>query len=715
VIARVLLLLVPALASAASSSLQIVPTTANSTARGVVPMLNGSVAVFGTVHSNGCVVDVPGICNQTETPLLSILSASGNQTAALTSTALGRGNSTIAGAAIDASGNFWIVGETDSDDFPLVRQLFSKKAAYQKTGFVAKLDPSLKILFSTFLGGQPALGQTNALCVALDPAGNAWVVGNTDDVNFPTTGPVFGVGTPSATYIGDAGFMTYTFVVKISSGPFGILGLQHQLFFSRLLGGNGYSTIDCSESCPEISTTTPDFIAVGTDGSLTIAGRSDATNFPITANAYQGGNGVFVSRISADGSELIWSTGFGIPSATLALEKNPDFASSVALDNANDVYLTGFTYEPIATTPGVLQSQAQLGQTDGNGFVVKLSPDATRLLFATNLTATIAGVTLDSARNAWVTGHATNIPSGGLDFALELNSDATALQQIFSFLPPTATQAPAFDSNGNLVLLASAGNLVRLNAATALTASAVFAITNSAIPLAAASVASGELVTLYGVGLGPAVGIAGKPDQNGLFPTELGGVRVVVGGVAAALLYVGRDQINFQAPFFGPYGQTTGGAAAPQTVLVATPTGPLPALQAQTAGSIGIFAVLNEDGSANSASNPAADGSIVTLYLTGLGALSSSARSGAISPSAMSTFQYGIEVKWATESLDVLYAGAAPGMINGLDQVNVRLPLDVPNPQVTVQIVGAGSVGQGMTISPVTGAPVGGTVMVFAK
>ena len=200
----VLLLLVPALTSAASSSLQFVPTP-YSAAQGVVPMPNGSVAVFGAVNNTGCVVSWTGSCNQTQTPLLSILSASGKQTAALAATALGHGNSTIAGAAIDASGNFWIVGETDSDDFPLVRELFGQKAAYQKTGFVAKLDPNFNILFSTFLGGQPALGQTNALCVALDSGGNAWVVGNTNDPNFP-------------------------------------LGLQHQLLFSRLLGSQWVRT-----------------------------------------------------------------------------------------------------------------------------------------------------------------------------------------------------------------------------------------------------------------------------------------------------------------------------------------------------------------------------------------------------------------------------------------------------------------------------------------
>jgi uncharacterized protein (TIGR03437 family) len=351
------------------------------------------------------------------------------------------------------------------------------------------------------------------------------------------------------------------------------------------------------------------------------------------------------------------------------------------------------------------------------------------LLFATNLIATLAGVTLDSAGNAWITGNTTsanfpglsNVPSIGLDFVLELNSDASALQQIFSFLPGTATQTPVFDSNGNLVLLASAGNLVRLNPSNALTAPAVFAITNSAIPHAVANVASGELITLYGVGLGPSVGLSGQPDQNGLFPTQLGGVQVQFGNVAAPLLYVGPNQINFQAPFFGLGGKTTGytlGSTFPltETVLVTTPTGSLPAIQTQVAGSIGVFAVLNEDGSVNSVSNPAAEGSIVVLYLTGLGQPMSSSRNGAIAPSPGSVYQYGIDVKYFTESLNVLYAGTAPSLINGLDQVNVRLPMNTPNPTLTMQIIATVDYSNtGIEMFPITGAPVTGTVLVYAK
>ena len=197
-------------------------------------MPKGSVAVFGAVNNSACVVSSPGRCDQTQTPLLSILNASGNQTAALASFALGSGNSSIAGAAIDAAGNFWLVGETDSDDFPLVHPLSIQKTPYQQTGFVAKLDPNFKILFSTFLGGQPALGQTNALCVALDGLGNAWVVGTTNDPNFPTTGPVFGPGKPRP-YSGGGGANIYTFAARISPGASGIPGIQ-QLLFSRSAG-----------------------------------------------------------------------------------------------------------------------------------------------------------------------------------------------------------------------------------------------------------------------------------------------------------------------------------------------------------------------------------------------------------------------------------------------------------------------------------------------
>jgi uncharacterized protein (TIGR03437 family) len=456
---------------------------------------------------------------------------------------------------------------------------------------------------------------------------------------------------------------------------------------------------------------------VDANGNVTIVGGTTATNFPITANAYVDGAGAFASRISADGSQLIWSTTLGSP--PVAAPANSTFANSVVLDAAGDVYITGITFYPIATTPGALQpappSGTQLtGLGAGNGFALKLSTDGTQLLFATNLATgrAPAGVAVDLAGNVWITGDtfnsnfpgpaiyagAPNVPPGGLDFALELNANAIAVQQLFTFLPPTATQPPAFDSNGNLLLLASSGNLVRLNPANALTAPAVFAMTNSAIPQATASVGPGELVTLYGVGLGPETGVTGEPDLNGLYPTQLAGVTASVNGLAAPLLYVGHDQINFQMIFNSM-------AATPETLVITTPGGSLLTLQPQAAfRSIGIFVVVNEDFTANSASNPAAAGSIVTLYLTGLGSPGTTALDGAISRYANSAFEgfIAVEQDFAPGGVPVgvLYAGTAPELINGVDQVNVQLPPGLSGALVPLVVQTLGSTI--VTSNPVT-------------
>jgi hypothetical protein len=176
-------------------------------------MPGGSVAVIGARNA-GCSFNALGSCDRTETPLLGILNAAGTQTATLAASALGGGNSVIAGAAIDAGGNLWITGETDSDDFPLVNPLFTQKADYKPTGFAAKLDPKMNILFSTFIIGGPVTGLTNATAIALDGSGNACVAGVTGDSGFPTTAPVFAAGAP----VSSLGFHYYTFVIKISRG-----------------------------------------------------------------------------------------------------------------------------------------------------------------------------------------------------------------------------------------------------------------------------------------------------------------------------------------------------------------------------------------------------------------------------------------------------------------------------------------------------------------
>jgi uncharacterized protein (TIGR03437 family) len=670
-ITPVFAVLIASFATAAPTSLQFVPAY-KPVANGVLQLPNGSVAIFGSTN-RACTPGGLAGCDQVQPPLLSVLDASGSQTAAFSVFALGSGNSTIFAAAADASGDIWIAGYTDSDDFPLVHSLFAVKPPYMATGFVAKLDSKLNILFSTFWGGPGAVpNPSTPTALALDDSGNAYVIGSTQDPNFPTTAPAFGSGSPSTNAF-------YAVATKIAADGSALL-------FSRLLGGDA-GPVCGGGPCFGANIHTMAFaIAVDATGNLTLAGTTNAFNFPITANVYQTGGGAFVARISSDGSQLIWSTEIGASVSQTRVST----VQSIALDASGNVYTAGSTPTPITITPDALQPKVPGFQSTALGFAAKLSSDATHLLFATNLGGTngasLTGLALDPAGIVWITGNTkssdfpglSNTPSTGVDFALELNADATALNQIFTLMPPTVTVPPAFDSNGNLLLLAYAGNLLRLNTNTAMTAPAVFAIANSAVPQAAAGASPGELATFYGVAIGPSTPVVAQPDPNGLYPTQLGGVSIQFNGVAAPLLYVGPNQINFQVPF---------SFISAATVTVTTPNGAVsPMLFERMVGSIGVFGVLNQDGTLNSPTNPAASGSIVSLYLTGLGAPSFGAQSGAIAPSANSAFQGTVEVTSQANiyPLTLLYAGNAPGLINGLDQINVQLPAGEQNPSLVV-------------------------------
>ncbi len=656
--------------ASAQTSLQFIQLTQNNflavQAQGAAPMAQGKVAIYGWVNPAGCILDyVP--CSQTQSPLLSILNAAGQQTAILPLSALGSGASIITSAAVDSSGDIWIAGVTQSDDFPLVKPIYSQKQPYAGTSFVAKLDPNLNALFASYLGDHDNLSLVNGpaylFLVSLDAQDNAFVVGATNDPAFPVTGSGFGSGAPSN--VGACVFAT-KFAADAS-----------KVIFSGLLGAPGDSR--------------PAAAAVDSSGNLTIAGNTNAAAFPVTANAYYTGGSAFVSRISADGSKLIWSTEVGTAPGPMTAQGSA--VTSMALDASANVYLVGTAQSSIATTPGALQpewpSVGQLG-----GWAMKLSSDATQLLYATNLAPTLPlGITLDSSGNAWIAGFGyapnllglPNAPAGNFfNFALELNANASAVEEFIPLIAEAVNTAPAFDSNGNLLLLGFQGNLLRVNPANVATAPAVMELLNAAIPTASPGIAAGEIVTLYGVGLGPTTGMTGVPDSNGLFPTGLGGVSVRVGNVDAPLLYVGPYQINFQVPFQ---------LSSPTTaVTVTTRLGALPPMYVREIESVGVFGVLNPDGSANSQANPAPEGSIVSLFVTGLGAPGSQAPNGAVSISAQNAFLATTFVGWSnvhfafpeTTPLGVLYAGTAPGEINGLDQVNVLLPAGVPSPTIAV-------------------------------
>ena len=200
-------------------------------------------------------------------------------------------------------------------------------------------------------------------------------------------------------------------------------------------------------------------------------------------------------------------------------------------------------------------------------------------------------------------------------------------------------------------------------------ASAPIALSNAASG-ALSSLAPGALVAVYGTGLAAStVSAASLP-----LPTTLGGAVVNVGGIAAPILYASPTQINTQVPFQVPAGSSTvnvtvNGAVVGSTSVTVSAIAPGLFLLQQ-----GAAAVVNQNGSVNSQSSPAAAGSTVAAFLTGLGAVNPSVATGAAAPaSPLSVVSATVTATIGNVAAPVQFAGLAPGFA-GLYQVNIQVP-----------------------------------------
>ncbi|MGA2724822.1 MAG: hypothetical protein ABSG79_20735 [Bryobacteraceae bacterium] len=212
-------------------------------------------------------------------------------------------------------------------------------------------------------------------------------------------------------------------------------------------------------------------------------------------------------------------------------------------------------------------------------------------------------------------------------------------------------------------------------------------------------IAPGEIVTLFGGQLGPQTLVAA--DASKTFPTSLGGTQVLFNGAPAPLIYTQAGQVSAIVPW-----ELAGSATAAVTVQYQEANSSVTVAVAGTStalftlgGGFGPGAILNQDYTVNSPSNPAAGGSVILLYGTGGGALQGSATDGALAPGA-ALLQANVSVLVGGQPAQVLYAGAAPGLVNGLVQINVQLPAGVTGDTVPV----LATVGQYISQSGVTAA-----------
>jgi len=186
------------------------------------------------------------------------------------------------------------------------------------------------------------------------------------------------------------------------------------------------------------------------------------------------------------------------------------------------------------------------------------------------------------------------------------------------------------------------------------------------------AVAPGELVTVFGSGLGPFDIGRLTLDTAGVAATALAGTRVLFDGVPAPLIYVQPNQINAVVPYAIAVRARTqvqieaGGMTSEPVEFEVADTAP-GIFTIDSSGS-GQAAALNEDGSLNSVSNPASRGSVVVLYATGAGQTDPAGVDGSLPRrgDALPKPLREVSVRIGGQTAEVLYAGGAPLLINGV-------------------------------------------------
>lgn len=266
------------------------------------------------------------------------------------------------------------------------------------------IDPVLA--YSTFLGGTGganAVGDT-ALAVAVDNSGSAYVTGSTCSTNFPVTPGSYQTSNPAAASNGCTAFIT-----KLNA-------TGTALVYSSYLGG--------STSASD----TGNAIAVDTAGNAYVAGRTYATDFPVTPGAFQpanhasanGNSNAFITKLNSTGTALVYSTYLGGSGLSAEIASATDVGNAIAVDTTGDAYVTGRTFSSdFPVTPGAFQTTNHAASINGvNAFVAKLNPAGTALVYSTYLGGsggnrvgfiggdTGAAIAVDAAGDAYLTGQA---------------------------------------------------------------------------------------------------------------------------------------------------------------------------------------------------------------------------------------------------------------------------------------------------------------------
>lgn len=615
----------------------------------------------------------------------------------------GTGDDFLHGMVVDSAGNVYLTGATSSTDFPVTPGAFQARyntsnpgSGYYVLGdaFIAKLSSSGNALvFATYLGGTSS---NSASGIAVDSSGNIYVSGATYSTDFPVTAEAYQRvnHASSPTTEGYSAFVT-----KLN--PTGT-----SLIYSTYLGG---SVGDDAVS-----------LAVDAAGVAYVAGSTHSPDFPVTTTALKGG--IFLARLNTSGTSLLSSTTFG--------GSGPQDLYAMAVDRSGQVYLAGSTTATdFPATPDALQTSLSPGAcgvtSQGplycpDGFVARFDASGVSLGYATYLGgsfgAVIESIAVDSQGFVYVAGGAVSVdfpvtadafqpcsrsagiapsafvarfkPGSPLAYSTYLGGAGGAeISSIFVddmghiYLGGTANETGVPDFPPAPVPLLELGAtdsggtfLGMIDLSIAAPPSRISCIVNGA-DKRGNYISPGEIVEIRGKGLGPPQQTNGQLTKYGTLGTSLAGVQVFFSGIAAPLISVQAERIVAIVP--GSFPLPSQVQVQVQSASSITPGFPAvlkaatPAVFTQDGSGHGPAAVLNQDGTVNSLTNPAAKGSVIAIFCTGLGGLGAD---GTINSGGVPAPGGKVGVSIGGYSGDVLFDGGAPGQVYGVYQVNVRVP-----------------------------------------
>jgi hypothetical protein len=273
----------------------------------------------------------------------------------------------------DSSGNAYVTGFTLSTNFPTTTGAYDLTHNGGTDAYVFKLNPTGTSLgFCTFVGGS---GSDSGYGIAVNSSSDIFVAGGTSSSNFPTAGSPF-----DSTHNG--GYDAFVFKMR---------GTGASLSYSTFIGGASYDMARGLE--------------IDGSGNAYIGGNTSSSNYPTSKSAYDtifgGISDVFVTKLSANGNSLVYSTYIGGTSG--------DKAYDIAIDSAGNAYITGY-----ADNFGGLSYPTTKGayDTSGNLFeeviVSKLNPTGNQLLLSTVVASSSMergyGIDTDPSGNVYVAG-----------------------------------------------------------------------------------------------------------------------------------------------------------------------------------------------------------------------------------------------------------------------------------------------------------------------